>query len=107
MFVKLSPGESGQKFNIRCRPHLAASTVVRLEIPLVKYDRSRTLLNWIRESTGNCLIIYISGSQPEVHLPSLRIPKQVGVNFINILRHNFLYKSALHSFSLVTLWLCN
>ncbi len=85
MFVKLTTGESGQKFNIRCRPHLASSSVFRLEIPLVKYDRSRTLLNWIRESTGNWLIIYISGSQPEVHPSFLRIPKQVDVNFINIL----------------------
>jgi len=30
-----------------------------------------------------------------------------GFNFINILRMNFSYKSALHSFSLVTFWLCN
>jgi len=29
------------------------------------------------------------------------------VNFINILHKNFLYKSALRSFSLVTFWLCN
>jgi len=29
------------------------------------------------------------------------------VNFINILPANFLYKSALGSFFLVTVWLCN
>jgi len=29
------------------------------------------------------------------------------VNFIKILWDNFLYESALHSFSLVTFWLCN
>jgi len=29
------------------------------------------------------------------------------VNFINILRKNFSFKSALHSFSLVTFWVCN
>jgi len=29
------------------------------------------------------------------------------VNVINILRWPFLYKSVLHSFSLVTVWLCN
>jgi len=31
----------------------------------------------------------------------------LGVNFINILCSNFLYKSALRSFSLVKFWLCN
>jgi len=30
-----------------------------------------------------------------------------GVNFINILRKPFSYKSVLRSFSLVTVWLCN
>jgi len=30
-----------------------------------------------------------------------------GVNFINILLENFLYKRASNSFSLVTFWLCN
>jgi len=30
-----------------------------------------------------------------------------GVNFINIIQVHFLYKSILHSFSLVTVWLCN
>jgi len=32
---------------------------------------------------------------------------QLGVNFINIIRKPFLYESALHSFSLFTVWLCN
>jgi len=31
----------------------------------------------------------------------------ISVNFINILRANFLYQSALSSFSLVTFWLCD
>jgi len=48
MFVKFTAGENWQKFDIRCWPHLATSSVVRLEIPLGQYDRSRTLLNWIR-----------------------------------------------------------
>jgi len=30
-----------------------------------------------------------------------------GLNFINILRMNFLHESASHSFSLVKFWLCN
>jgi hypothetical protein len=30
-----------------------------------------------------------------------------GVNFINILSANFLYKSVLRSFTLITFWLCN
>jgi hypothetical protein len=30
-----------------------------------------------------------------------------GADFINILRESFSYKSALSSFSLVTVWLCN
>jgi len=30
-----------------------------------------------------------------------------GINFTNILRAAFLYESALHSFSLITVWLCN
>jgi hypothetical protein len=33
--------------------------------------------------------------------------RREGVNFINILRSNFLYESASSSFSLVTFWLCN
>jgi hypothetical protein len=33
--------------------------------------------------------------------------KKLGVNFINILHTNFLYKSALCSFSPVKFWLCN
>jgi len=33
--------------------------------------------------------------------------RRTGVNFINILHTNFSYSSALHSFSLITVWLCN
>jgi hypothetical protein len=32
---------------------------------------------------------------------------QLGVNFTNILRAAFLYKSFLHSFYVLTIWVCN
>jgi hypothetical protein len=40
-------------------------------------------------------------------LSSCAALKKQGVNFINILRAHYSYKSALHNFSLVTFWLCN
>jgi len=36
-----------------------------------------------------------------------RLLGRPGVNFINILHAPFSYKSALHSFSIITVWLCN
>jgi hypothetical protein len=43
----------------------------------------------------------------EVVKERCRKEKLPGVNFINILRSIFLYKSTLRSFSLITIWLCN
>ncbi len=55
---------------------------------------------------SSCMRAYtLARPQPRDGQPHVR-PLHQGVNFINILLAAFLYESVLHSFSLITIWLC-
>ncbi len=65
----------------------------------------------VQEAAKGEINKYVSIPLIDVLLPSSNIRNwtfakyQPGVNFINVLRVRFLYKSALRSFFLVTFWL--
>jgi len=60
-----------------------------------------------KETKNFTIFIALLGSvyAKAAHRPLMKFTPRV--NFINILFDNFSYKSAMHSFSLVTFWLCN
>jgi len=74
-------------------------------LPHIENNETYHIFSWLswgfNEVLRNqCLVSQLIRGSTFIKLPE--------VNFINILLENFLYKNAcLHSFSLVTFWLCN